>query len=97
MKEGKIEMERSENTNQAIVTRINKMVGQLKGIQKMAKQGDSYDQLLVQVSSIKSGAQSLANYILEDYLTSIISKNGKIKTKEEMKEIINLYKKFNQK
>ena len=73
MEEGKIEMKRSEVASQAIETRINKMIGQLKGIQKMSRQGESYDRLLIQVSSVVHGAQSLANYILEDYLTSVIS------------------------
>jgi len=92
-----IEITRSEKTNQSIETRINKIIGQLKGIQRMAAEGEVYDDLLIQLSSVEHAVGSLSNYILEDYLTSLIFQNDQIKTKKEMKELMNLYKKFNQK
>ena len=97
MKETKIEMKRSKETNQSIETRINKIIGQLKGIRRMSEEGVSYDELLIQLSSAEHATRSLSSYILEDYLTNLIDQNDKIKTKKEMKELIDLYKKFNQK
>jgi len=97
MKESKAEMKRSDEANQSIETRINKIIGQLKGIQRMSIEGVSYDDLLIQLSSAEHAVRSLSNYILEDYLTSLIAQNEKIKTKKEMKELMDLYKKFNQK
>lgn len=97
MKEIRMEIKRSEETSQSIEIRINKIIGQLKGIQRMSAEGVPYDQLLIQISSVEHGARSLSNYILEDYLTNLINQNEEIKTKREMKEIIDLYKRFNQK
>jgi DNA-binding FrmR family transcriptional regulator len=64
--------------------RINRIVGQLRGIEKMVKNNRSCEEILQQINAIKKAIDSLSKEILVSDICRIIPKE---KT-EEVKKIV---------
>ena len=57
---------------------------------------DKYcNDILIQLSAIKNSVKSLSNHILEKHIHSCIEKDLKNNDTSSMKEVIELFKKFN--
>lgn len=57
---------------------------------------DKYcNDILIQLSAIKNSVKSLSNYILEKHIHSCIENDLKNNDTSSMKEVIELFKKFN--
>jgi DNA-binding FrmR family transcriptional regulator len=55
-----------------VIDRLSKIEGHVKGIKKMAEEGRSCDDLLLQVSAIKGAINQVGRVLLEDYLEDCI-------------------------
>lgn len=85
---------RSDEENKKINTRLNKIDGQIKGIQKMVNTDRECEEILIQLAAVTKATKSLANYILENHLYSCITnefENGNLDT---LDEVCNLFKRF---
>ena len=79
-----------------ITNRLNRIGGQINGIQKMIENDAYCNDVLVQLSAVKNSVKSLSSYILENHLYTCVVRdleNGKIDT---IDELISLFKRFNQ-
>ena len=57
-----------DDEKKAAKNRINRLIGQLKGIQKMIDEDRAGEEILVQLSSVQNGTKNLSNFLLESYL-----------------------------
>ncbi|MFC4769103.1 metal-sensing transcriptional repressor [Effusibacillus consociatus] len=75
-----------------VVSRLSKIEGHVRGIKKMAEDGRSCEELLLQISAIKSAITNVGRVILEDYLEDCvvdgIRKQSDRETVERMKKAL---------
>lgn len=69
-----------------IITRLSKIEGHVRGIKKMAEEGRSCEDLLLQVSAVKAAVNKVGRLILEDYLEDCIVDGVKQHSDEEVVE-----------
>lgn len=58
--------------NEAILRRLRRIEGQVKGIQKMVEEGKHCSDVLVQVSAVRSAMNSVGGLILENYMKNCL-------------------------
>ncbi len=85
---------RSEEEKKTIISRINRMSGQLNGVKKMVEENRYCDDILIQLSAIDKSIKSLANLILDRHLHTCIVDNIKQGNEEVLDEISELFKRF---
>lgn len=85
---------RDEESKKAIVSRINKIVGQMNGVKKMIEEDRYCDDVLIQLSAIDKSIKSLANIILDDHMHYCLIENIKNGNYEAVDEIVDLFKRF---
>lgn len=56
------------NENEAIIKRLRRIEGQVKGIQKMVEDGKFCGDILIQVAAVRSAMNSVDGLILENYM-----------------------------
>ena len=85
---------RSDEEKKRIISRLNRISGQINGISKMVENDAYCNDVLIQLSAVKSSVKSLSTYILENHLCTCVARdleNGELDT---IDEIISLFKRF---
>ena len=85
---------RSDEEKKRIISRLNRINGQINGISKMVENDAYCNDVLIQLSAVKSSVKSLSTYILENHLCTCVARdleNGELDT---IDEIISLFKRF---
>lgn len=85
---------RSDEDKNKLVTRINKLIGQMNGIKKMIEDDRYCDDILIQLSAIDKSIKSLANVILDNHMHTCLIENIENGNYEGINEIIDLFKRF---
>lgn len=85
---------RSDEDKNKLVTRINKLIGQMNGIKKMIEDDRYCDDILIQLSAIDKSIKSLANVILDNHMHTCLIENIENGNYEVINEIIDLFKSF---
>lgn len=85
---------RSDEDKNKLVTRINKLIGQMNGIKKMIEDDRYCDNILIQLSAIDKSIKSLANVILDNHMHTCLIENIENGNYEVINEIIDLFKRF---
>ena len=88
--------ERSSEDKKLIISRLNRIRGQINGITKMIENDAYCNDVLIQLSAVKNSVKSLSSHILENHLYTCVSRdleNGELET---IDELISLFKRFNQ-
>lgn len=85
---------RSDEEKNKLVTRINKLIGQMNGIKKMIEDDRYCDDILIQLSAIDKSIKSLANVILDNHMHTCLIENIENGNYEVINEIIDLFKRF---
>lgn len=85
---------RSDEDKNKLVTRINKLLGQMNGIKKMIEDDRYCDDILIQLSAIDKSIKSLANVILDNHMHTCLIENIENGNYEVINEIIDLFKRF---
>ena len=85
---------RSDEDKNKLVTRINKLIGQMNGIKKMIEDDRYCDDILIQLSAIDKSIKSLANVILDNHMHTCLIENIENGNYEVINEIIDLLKRF---
>ena len=70
--------------------RFNRMIGQLKGIQKMIVEKRNVTDVLQQISAVKKALDGLSKELVIQNLDSYISKSDTEKMKQIVERVINL-------
>ena len=85
---------RSDEDKNKLVTRINKLIGQMNGIKKMIEDDRYCDDILIQLSAIDKSIKSLANVIIDNHMHTCLIENIENGNYEVINEIIDLFKRF---
>ena len=85
---------RTNEDKKTIKTRLNKIEGQIRGINKMIDEDRYCDDILIQLSAIDKSIKSLANLILEKHMKSCVKENLLNGNDEVLDEIVELFKRF---
>ena len=86
---------RSESDKKVIQNRLNRISGQINGISKMVENDANCNDVLIQLSAVKSSIKSLSAYILENHLYTCIANDLEKGNLESLDELISLFKRFN--
>lgn len=76
------------NDKEAIIKRLNRIEGQVKGIQKMIEDERYCVDILVQISAIRSAINRVGNIILENHIKGCVSNSIKEGETQESEELI---------
>lgn len=85
---------RTTDEKKALINRINRLSGQIKGITKMIEEDRYCDDILIQLSAIDKSIKSLANIILDNHMHSCLIEKIKKEEYEVIDEIVDLFKRF---
>lgn len=85
--------ERSDEEKKQLLSRINRINGQLDGIRKMIEEDKYCNDILIQIVAAEKSLKSLANLMFENHIYRCISDD--IKNEEVIDELTSLFKRFN--
>ena len=86
---------RGSDEKKLITNRLNRISGQIGGINKMVENDSYCNDILIQLKAVENSIKSLSNHILENHLYNCVTRdleNGKLDT---IDELISLFKRFN--
>lgn len=85
---------RPESTKKDLISRLNRIEGQIRGISKMIEDDRYCGDILIQLSAVDSSIKSLSVKMLEMHLKSCVKKQVLEGNDEALDEIVNLMKKL---
>ncbi len=85
---------RSAEDKKSIITRLNRIAGQVNGIKRMVEEDRYCDDILVQLAAVDASVKSLSAVILQKHLHGCVA--GQIREGDEgaLDEIVDLFRKF---
>ena len=87
---------RGEEEKKKIISRLNRIGGQIKGIGKMVENDAYCNDVLIQLSAVKNSVKSLSTYILENHLCTCVARDLENGDFDAIDEIISLFKRFDE-
>lgn len=87
---------RSKDEKKAIISRLNRINGQINGITKMIENDAYCNDVLIQLSAVKNSIKSLSSVILENHLCTCVARDLENGEFDSIDELISLFKRFNQ-
>lgn len=85
---------RSDENKKELITRLNRIEGQINGIKKMIETDKYCDDVLIQLSAVNNSIKSLANCLLESHLKTCVVREIKNGNYQITDEVLNLIKRF---
>lgn len=85
---------RSEEEKHNLITRINRINGQLNGVKKMIEEDRYCDDILIQLSAIDKAIRSLTTIVLSSHMHTCLIEELKQGNEEIIDEILELFKRF---
>jgi len=67
------EHKRLEKVNKDLANRLNRVEGQVKGIKSMIERGEYCDDILTQISSVKSAMNAVAKILVESHMRTCVA------------------------
>jgi DNA-binding FrmR family transcriptional regulator len=85
---------RPESTKKDLISRLNRIEGQIRGISKMIEDDRYCGDILIQLSAVDNSIKSLSIKMLEKHLKSCVKKQVLEGNDDALDEIVNLMKKL---
>lgn len=85
---------RSDETSKQLRNRINRIIGQLNGIQKMLDDNRYCGDIINQISAVESALQSVGYIILEEHMQTCVIEEVKNGNNDIVSEAVELMKKL---
>ncbi len=85
---------RTEEEKKQLITRMNKIIGQMNGINKMIQEDRYCDDILIQLSAAEKAIRSISNLLLSSHMHSCLIENIKNDNYEIIDEVLELFKRF---
>ena len=86
---------RSDEEKKKIINRLNRIKGQINGIEKMVNDDIYCNDILIQTVAVEKSMKSLANFILQNHLYRCVAEDLEQGNLEVIDELISLFKRFN--
>ena len=83
-----------DKINKKLINRLNRIEGQVRGITKMITSDKSCDDVLVQITAIKSALDSLSRVLLEDHIRTCVVNDLENKEYKVVDELMGTLKKM---
>ena len=83
---------RDEELNKNLISRLNRIEGQIKGIKKMLEDNRYCGDILIQVSAVEKGLENFGYIILQNHMDTCMTEEIKAGNTEITKEAIELIK-----
>lgn len=87
--------ERNDEEKKQLLSRINRISGQVNGIKKMIEEDDYCNDILIQIVAAEKSLKSLANIMFEIHIYRCISNDLEKGNMEVIDELTSLFKRFN--
>ena len=85
---------RRDDYKNSLISRINRIKGQMEGVKKMVEENRYCTDVLIQLSAIDKSIKSLAAVILDAHLHSCVINGVKKGDTSSLDEISDLFKRF---
>lgn len=85
---------RSEEERKTIISRLNRIIGQLNGVKTMVENDRYCDDVLIQLSAADKAIKSLANFVLDGHMHTCLIEHVKAGDTSVVDEIVELFKRF---
>ncbi len=85
---------RTEEEKKKIISRLNRIIGQLNGIKKMVEEDKYCDDILIQLSAADKSVKSLANVVLDSHMHTCLIEHIRNGDYQVVDEIVDLFKRF---
>ena len=86
---------RGAEEKKLLISRLNRIGGQINGIRNMIENDAYCNDVLVQLSAVKNSVKSLSAHILENHLYSCVARDLEEGELDALDELISLFKRFN--
>ena len=86
---------RTAEEKKTLQNRVNRIAGQINGINKMIEEDRYCGDILTQLAAIDKSIKSLASVILEAHMHSCVVKAAKEGDDTVIDEVVELFKRFN--
>lgn len=86
---------RSVDEKKRIISRLNRISGQINGISKMIENDAYCNDVLIQLSAVENSVKSLSTHILENHLYTCVARDLENGDLDTIDELISLFKRFN--
>jgi DNA-binding FrmR family transcriptional regulator len=91
--EHKLKVRKQEEKKQ-IISRLNRLEGQIKGVKKMIEEDRYCNDVLIQLSAIDKAIKSLANLVLDSHMHTCLIERVNSGDYEAIDEVVDLFKRF---
>lgn len=85
---------RSEKTQKQLKSRLNRMIGQMNGIQKMLEDNRYCGDVLIQIAAVESALKSVGYIILQEHMETCVVEEIQKGNMDVVSEAIGLIKKI---
>lgn len=85
---------RSDELKRDVSRRINRICGQLKGIQSMVDEDRYCGDVLTQLAAVESAVKAVSREIMQDHLETCVTERIQEGDNEVIDEVMQLFKKF---
>lgn len=79
---------RSEEEKKKLSSRLNKLEGQLRGIRGMIERDTYCTSVLIQVSAVRAGIDSLSRELMGDHIRGCVAEDLRAGSEESLEELI---------
>ena len=83
-----------EEINKILINRLNRIEGQVRGVTKMVTLDKNCDDILVQITAVKSALNSVSRVLLEDHIRTCVVKDLENKEYNVVDELMGTLKKM---
>lgn len=87
-------MNSHENSNEALLNRLKRIEGQVKGIQRMIEDGKYCGDILIQIAAAKAALGKVGGIVLEKHSKKCIKNAVEENKEEKIDELIDMMLKF---
>ena len=78
--------------SEEILSRLKKVEGQIRGIQRMVSEGAYCTDILTQISAVVSGMEKVGLRVLREHMTGTLQTKGQ--TDEKVDEVVKVVERF---
>ena len=84
------------DTDRALLNRMKRIEGQVRGIEKMIEKNEYCGDILTQISAVRSALNKVGGIIIENYAKNcIIEKLNNIDSEDALDELLEIILKYN--
>ena len=84
----------TQESMEELLRRLSRIEGQIRGIQRMVKEKRSCDEILIQISAVKSALSGVAVKLLEDHVESCVKPSVEAGDTKALEDFLDAVKKL---